>query len=56
MIHWQLPVVLSKEQGEETNTPGTAMEKCISHRRRECSENKHQYMPTIVGSQTTLFF
>lgn len=38
MIQWQLPVVLSEEQGKEKNTLDFVMEKCISSHRREYSE------------------
>lgn len=46
MIHWQLPVVLSEEQGKENNALGFVMEKCISGHKREYSE-KYKYMPKV---------
>lgn len=46
MIHWQLPVVLSEEQGRENNTLGFIMEKYISSHKREYSEN-YRTMPKV---------
>lgn len=37
MIHWQLPIALSEEQGKENNALGL-IEKCISSHRKEYSE------------------
>lgn len=55
MIHWQLPVVLSEEQSKENNTLGFVMEKCISSRWRESSENKYRYMPRVWEADRYIF-
>lgn len=55
MIHWQLPDVVSEEQGRENNTLGFVIDKCIFSHRREYSEKEIQIYAKDIGSQPICF-